>query len=317
MQQSQWDTLNRNGYLIIDSFFSEDKTNQFRKEIKLLKDKEHLFTNKTHFIQQNTLKYLEKKNIYETELAHEVKSYSDHIPVLIDLFQDPKFIQNCYEFRPDLEICKQMIKVQYNQGNGGCFPLHFDTNGKDGRKLTAIFYLNENWQSSDGGELVVFPFPFEPITIPPLDNRLVVFSSEEMLHSVLPSNKERYCLTIWLYANADRVQSQKNKYSIPEIKSKFASEYDRGLAILLQNPIRKHFAKLLYQHTWRQSLGDSHPSTEELNDFIKLHKDECLIIERTLNSILQKNQISSNVGKYLETLPLKSFNEDFNPLWLH
>ena len=212
-----------------------------------------------------------------------------------------------------------MIKVQYNQGNGGCFPLHFDTNGKDGRKLTAILYLNENWKESDGGELVISPFPFHSVTIPPLDNRLVIFSSEEMLHSVLPSNKERICLTIWLYSDIiTSPVAKKNKYSMQEINIKFDSQYDRGLAILLQNPVRKHFAKLFYQENWRNSLAFSHPPSGELNDFIKLHQDECMIIEKTLNSILQKNQISFPVAKYCESLPLSSEdNEKFNPVWLH
>lgn len=37
----------------------------------------------------------------------------------------------------------QAIKLQYNDGNGGCFPLHVDSDAAvDNRLITAIFYLN-------------------------------------------------------------------------------------------------------------------------------------------------------------------------------
>lgn len=37
----------------------------------------------------------------------------------------------------------QAIKLQYNAGQGGCFPIHFDTDAAlDGRRVTSIFYLN-------------------------------------------------------------------------------------------------------------------------------------------------------------------------------
>jgi hypothetical protein len=37
----------------------------------------------------------------------------------------------------------QAIKLQVNSGEGGCFPCHFDSDEQvDGRKVTAIIYLN-------------------------------------------------------------------------------------------------------------------------------------------------------------------------------
>jgi len=53
------------------------------------------------------------------------------------------------------------VKLQANDGAGGCFPLHFDTGPGigDGKRVTAIYYLNEDWEAGDGGELVLYPFP--------------------------------------------------------------------------------------------------------------------------------------------------------------
>lgn len=71
-------------------------------------------------------------------------------------------------------------------GNGGCFPLHYDSDEQvDGRRVTAIFYLNTEWQPSHGGQLQLFPFPDSPVEIAPIADRLVLFSSCRMLHRYL------------------------------------------------------------------------------------------------------------------------------------
>jgi SM-20-related protein len=61
-----------------------------------------------------------------------------------------------------------------------------------------VYYLNENWQLGDGGELDIFDNRIKKLeTIAPRMNRLVIFKSE-MVHEVLPSIKSRYSLTTWL-----------------------------------------------------------------------------------------------------------------------
>lgn len=96
----------------------------------------------------------------------------------------------------------QATKLQHNAGGGGCFPMHFDSDETlDGRRVTAIFYLNDRWAPGDGGELKLYPLPHAPVTLPPLADRMVLFSSTRMLHRVLPSAKARHCFTVWLAQN--------------------------------------------------------------------------------------------------------------------
>jgi hypothetical protein len=72
-------------------------------------------------------------------------------------------------------------------------------------QVTAIFYLNEGWQPHHGGQLKLFPWPrAEPLLVAPLAGRLVLFSSTEMLHRVLPAGAERCCFTAWLSDNRRR-----------------------------------------------------------------------------------------------------------------
>ena len=66
---------------------------------------------------------------------------------------------------PGLErLASQHVRIQINEGHGGCYTMHTDSGtGPMGPGqtlcLTALIYLNEQWQEGDGGELRVFPFP--------------------------------------------------------------------------------------------------------------------------------------------------------------
>jgi len=66
------------------------------------------------------------------------------------------------------------------------------------RIISFVFYLNENWQQGDGGELVLYNEEHGIIeTITPKENRMAVFLSET-LHEVLNCNTERRSITGWL-----------------------------------------------------------------------------------------------------------------------
>jgi SM-20-related protein len=84
---------------------------------------------------------------------------------------------------------------------GGFYKKHIDAfRGKSNRKLSLVFYLNEQWQSGDGGELIIYqPQNHEQIKalVEPRFNRLVCFLSEDFPHQVMPSNKLRHSLTGW------------------------------------------------------------------------------------------------------------------------
>jgi len=71
----------------------------------------------------------------------------------------------------------------WSAGDESCFPLHYDSDETvDNRRITAILYLNSDWEQGDGGELKLYPWPHEPVTVEPLHNRLLLFSTCRMLH---------------------------------------------------------------------------------------------------------------------------------------
>lgn len=85
----------------------------------------------------------------------------------------------------------------YPKGKG--YEMHRDRFKKNPHRLISfVFYLNENWNFGDGGELVLYnEDKFAIKTIEPIENRLAIFLSET-LHEVLACNKERNSITGWL-----------------------------------------------------------------------------------------------------------------------
>lgn len=69
---------------------------------------------------------------------------------------------------------------------------------KNDRKISCVFYLNEDWQKTDGGELILYNEADQPsISIRPLGNRMVCFKSN-MVHEVKTTYKMRYSIAAWL-----------------------------------------------------------------------------------------------------------------------
>lgn len=67
------------------------------------------------------------------------------------------------------------------------------------RRLTAIYYLNPNWQPGHGGELAIY-LENQELHVEPVADRLVVFFAEQLEHAVLPTEMERLALTAWFHA---------------------------------------------------------------------------------------------------------------------
>jgi SM-20-related protein len=82
---------------------------------------------------------------------------------------------------------------------GTFYKRHFDRFQHDsGRKMSVICYLNGDWQSTDGGELVIHLPHEQAVKILPLGGRLVCFEAEKLEHEVLPALRRRLSLTGWL-----------------------------------------------------------------------------------------------------------------------
>lgn len=81
---------------------------------------------------------------------------------------------------------------------GAFYQTHLDRfRDDDARCVTAVLYLNPDWQPADGGALRMYLGADESLDIPPLAGHLVVFLSGEFPHEVLVTHAERLSLTGW------------------------------------------------------------------------------------------------------------------------
>lgn len=93
---------------------------------------------------------------------------------------------------------------------GDFYKKHKDAfRGEGNRVLSVVVYLNQQWLSSDGGELVIYDKKLvgsvapnhNKITVTPNFGTIVVFLSEEFPHEVLPAKRDRYSIAGWFRLN--------------------------------------------------------------------------------------------------------------------
>ncbi|XP_055375184.1 egl nine homolog 1 [Condylostylus longicornis] len=106
-------------------------------------------------------------------------------------------------------------------GSGAHYVMHVDNPNKDGRVITAIYYLNINWDiRRSGGILRIFPENGSSIAdIEPKFDRLIFFWSDRRNpHEVQPAHRTRYAITVW-YFDANEREAALNRHK-PKHNSK-------------------------------------------------------------------------------------------------
>lgn len=100
-------------------------------------------------------------------------------------------------------------------GHGSHYVKHVDNPNKDGRCITAIYYLNLNWDvRTSGGLLRIFPEGCNDrvADIEPVFDRILFFWSDRRNpHEVQPSHRTRYAITLW-YLDAEERESARLRY---------------------------------------------------------------------------------------------------------
>jgi SM-20-related protein len=87
---------------------------------------------------------------------------------------------------------------------GKFYKRHVDAfRGQSNRVLSLVAYLNDEWQQSEGGELVLYRDELDNkgISILPKKGTFVVFLSEQFPHEVLPATRARHSVAGWFRVN--------------------------------------------------------------------------------------------------------------------
>ena len=99
-----------------------------------------------------------------------------------------------------------IIEAGVEDAHQPSFPAHTDTFPDSGRNLSITIYFNEEISVKEGASLRVYPFLAEDaiVDISPSFGRMVLFSSCNLFHRVLPStfgSSDRFCLSLMFYGN--------------------------------------------------------------------------------------------------------------------
>ena len=133
-------------------------------------------------------------------------------------------------------------------GGGSRYIGHIDNPNRNGRLLTAIYYLNLEWTEADGGTLRIFPPALtraasataaqpepepeleeeEPAAVvEPIGDRLLLFFSDTRCpHEVMPTHGQRYAITTWYSCAKERIAAVQRAAS-EEAGSAFSAEEER------------------------------------------------------------------------------------------
>ena len=104
-------------------------------------------------------------------------------------------------------------------GRESRFVKHVDNTARDGRRLTVLCYLNEDWLGEHGGALKVYDRAGTTsdvnvraekgdeeegrrrgfLEIAPAGGVVAMFYADEIPHEVLPSHRSRHSFTVWYY----------------------------------------------------------------------------------------------------------------------
>lgn len=87
---------------------------------------------------------------------------------------------------------------------GAFYARHLDAfQGRSNRVLTSVYYLNQDWQEADGGELLLYTEEQSTALaeIRPEAGRLLIFLSDRFPHEVRPTQRDRYSIAGWFRIN--------------------------------------------------------------------------------------------------------------------
>ena len=200
--------LQQKGWVTIDNFLGEDVCCKYRDEaVGYFKRNEMSISKSTRWDSDtNSIVSYDKHNVFATQLnggesyydgprLHEyvVSLVKTIVPII-----SRRFPEAC--LHPTLASNKLAVCT----GDGSYYDKHYDNSGGDDlRKLTVLYYLNPKWRKDMGGAFRIYGSEEssdsnaavaaldDTIDIDPIGDRLLVFWSDRLVHSVQPSQVRR------------------------------------------------------------------------------------------------------------------------------
>jgi SM-20-related protein len=176
---------------ISEHFLSDELANHLKENLLSLNDNNQLLAAGTGNdnklvhnakVRSDTIYWLDKKhnNIHENAFFVQVEAFILYLN------------QSCFAGITGYEFHYSLYE------KGSFYKKHLDQfQDNSNRQFSMISYLNSNWQTQDGGELLIHQTNNNQ-TISPTQGKTVFFKSNELEHEVLETNERRMSVTGWL-----------------------------------------------------------------------------------------------------------------------
>ena len=175
--------LDQHGFAIIDHVYSSEYINALTEECT-----SHLNEFRQAAIQNGVMNQIRSDHILW--INEDLSIAQQHIDALTQLSQSLN--RAFYLGINDIEA----HFACYNAGE--FYALHRDNpQGKNGRMISAVYYLHQKWENDWGGELHLQDKNNQWHTIQPKPNRIAMFQSD-LLHEVITAKHQRLSITAWL-----------------------------------------------------------------------------------------------------------------------
>lgn len=174
-----------------NQFLSDSLANDLKSNLLSLCDKQKFKSagvgNTENLIQNKNVR---SDEIYWLDRKHENQSQNDFLDLMDEFVQYMNM--TCYTGITDYEFHYSMFE------KGAFYSKHLDQfQQNSNRKYSMISYLNADWQTEDGGELLIHQTEGNT-TIEPKQGNTVFFKSDEIEHEVLVTQTRRMSITGWL-----------------------------------------------------------------------------------------------------------------------
>lgn len=181
------DDLDQHGFAIIDDAYSDDYVHQLIEECT-----SNLNLFREAAIQNGVISKIRSDHILW--LNPELVISNQHVQALYSLGQ---------ELNRAFYLGIRDVEAHFACYNAGEFyALHRDNpQGKNGRMISTVYYLHEDWQDDWGGELHLQDKNDIWHVLHPKPNRIALFQSD-LLHEVLEAKHQRLSITGWLRSDS-------------------------------------------------------------------------------------------------------------------
>jgi len=211
--------LNKYGACVIDQFLGEERGSEILENFKKLRNA-HLFREgqlASNRPGSSNVRY-RSDMITWTDGVSPPSPGIKHLIRILDTIVTTANSTSDNGALSDYDICgRTNAMAACYPGEGTHYVKHVDNPKEDGRCITAIYYINKDWEPKrDGGALKIYSsyLPGVVATVDPLFDRVIFFWSDRRNpHEVMPAFRERYAITVWYLDKKEKEKHDEKKES--------------------------------------------------------------------------------------------------------